>query len=134
MNLNLVSLPDITALYTAMFLLLMLALAANVVRWRLKAQVSLGDGGNKDLGAAIRCHGNATEYVPLVLVGMALLEMLGASDTAMHLYGGLFLVGRLAHPAGMLQKKKINLLRQLGIVLSWVVMLALGIHLLSKAL
>lgn len=134
MNLNLASLPDITALYTALFLLLMLALAANVVRWRMKAQVSLGDGGNKDLSAAIRCHGNATEYVPLVLVGMALLEMLGASNMAMHLYGGLFLLGRLAHPLGLSQKRKVNALRQLGIVLSWGVMLALAVHLLSKAL
>ena len=134
MNINLASLPDITALYTALFLLLMLALAANVVRWRMKAHVSLGDGGNKDLTAAVRCHGNAAEYVPLVLVGMGLLEMLGTSNMAIHLYGGLFLLGRLAHPLGLSQRKKVNILRQLGIVISWGVMLALAIHLLSKAL
>ena len=134
MNINLASLPDITALYTALFLLLMLALAANVVRWRMKAHVSLGDGGNKDLTAAVRCHGNAAEYVPLVLVGMGLLEMLGTSNMAIHLYGGLFLRGRLAHPLGLSQRKKVNILRQLGIVISWGVMLALAIHLLSKAL
>ncbi|MDF1629926.1 MAG: MAPEG family protein [Alcanivoracaceae bacterium] len=134
MNLNLVSLPDITALYTALFLLLMLALAANVVRWRLKAKVSLGDGGNKDLARAMRCHGNATEYVPLVLLGMALLEMLGTSNMAMHLYGGLFLLARLAHPLGISQPKKVNVLRQLGIVISWGVMLSVAIHLLIRVI
>ena len=125
---------DTSRRYTALFLLLMLALAANVVRWRMKAHVSLGDGGNKDLTAAVRCHGNAAEYVPLVLIGMGLLEMLGASNMAIHLYGGLFLLGRLVHPLGLSQKKKVNILRQLGIVISWGVMLALAIHLLSKAL
>ena len=112
----------------------MLALAANVVRWRMKAHVSLGDGGNKDLTAAVRCHGNAAEYVPLVLIGMGLLEMLGASNMAIHLYGGLFLLGRLVHPLGLSQKKKVNILRQLGIVISWGVMLVLAIHLLIKLL
>ncbi|MCC1497925.1 MAPEG family protein [Alcanivorax sp. 1008] len=131
---NLVSLPDITALYTALFLLLMLALAANVVRWRLKAKISLGDGGNKDLAGAMRCHGNATEYVPLVLLGMALLEMLGASNMAMHLYGGLFLLARLAHALGMSQPKKVNVLRQLGIVISWGIMLSVAVHLLVKVM
>ena len=134
MKLNIVSLPDITALYVALFLLLMLALAANVVRWRMKAHVSLGDGGNKDLNAAIRCHGNAAEYVPLVLIGMALLEMLGASNTAIHLYGSVFLVGRLLHPIGLSQPRKVNKLRQLGVLLSWIVMLALAIHLIIQLL
>lgn len=134
MNLNIVSLPDITALYVALFLLLMLALAANVVRWRVKAKVSLGDGGNKDLNAAIRCHGNAAEYVPLVLIAMALVEMLGASNTAMHLYGSIFLAGRLLHPIGLSQPRKVNKLRQLGVLFSWIVMLALAIHLIVRLL
>jgi uncharacterized protein len=126
--------PVITGLYTALLMLLMLALAANVVRWRLKAKVSLGDGGHRELTAAIRCHGNATEYVPLVVIGLALAEMLGAPTTAIHLYGGLFFIGRILHALGMSQQKVVNKARQLGIVLSWLVMLALPLHLIMLTL
>ena len=69
----------ITALYTGLFILLLLALAANVVRNRLSGHVSLGDGGNPSLQKAVRAHGNATEYVPIVLIGLAVLENLGTS-------------------------------------------------------
>lgn len=69
--------PQITALYTALCLLLLLALAVNVVRNRLRHSVSLGDGANKDVSLAMRTHANAAEYMPIVLIAMALLEILG---------------------------------------------------------
>jgi uncharacterized protein len=134
MNLSFASLPTITGFYTALMLLLLLSLAANVVRWRLTAKVSLGDGGHRDLGAAIRAHGNAAEYIPMVLLAMALLEMLGASATALHLYGATFFVARAIHPIGMTAPKKVNKARQLGIVLSWLVMLTVALHLLILTL
>ncbi|MFN3713085.1 MAG: MAPEG family protein [Alcanivoracaceae bacterium] len=134
MTMNLASLPTITGFYTALMLLMLLSLAGNVVRWRLNAKVSLGDGGHRDLTAAIRAHGNAAEYVPMVLLAMALLEMLGASATVMHLYGATFFVARVLHPLGMTAPKKVNKSRQLGIALSWLVMIALAVHLLARAL
>ena len=130
MKLNIVSLPDVTALYLALFLLLMLALAINVVRWRWKAHVSLGDGDHRDLRAAIRSHGNAAEYVPLVLLAMAVVEMLGAPESAMHIYGSAFLLARVLHPIGLSQRKTVNKLRQVGVLGTWVTMVALAVHLL----
>lgn len=121
----------VSALYTGLFLLLMLALAANVVRQRLRGQVSMGDGGNPTLAQAIRAHGNAAEYVPLVLIGLAVLELTGAPATALHLYGGLFFLGRLLHAIGMTRPRAVNKARQLGIVLSWLIMLAMAIHLIG---
>mgnify|MGYP006233553957 FL=1 len=72
---QLISLP-ITALYAALCGFLVVALAANVVRYRLGKKVSLGDGGHKDVNRAIRAHGNTVEYIPLALILMALLEIL----------------------------------------------------------
>ena len=120
----------VTALYTGLFLLLMTALAANVVRQRLGGKVSLGDGGNKTLNQAIRAHGNAAEYVPLVLIGLAVLELTGASGTALHLYGGVFFLGRLLHAVGMTRPSAVNKGRQAGIVLSWLVMVGMAIQLI----
>jgi uncharacterized membrane protein YecN with MAPEG domain len=124
----------VTGLYTALFLLLMLALAANVVRLRIREGVSLGDGDNKQLRSAIRAHGNAAEYVPLVLIGMAALETLTATQTALYLYGSVFFIARVLHFAGLSQAKSVTKMRQGGIVLSWLVMLALSVHLLAVIL
>ncbi|MEE3321435.1 MAG: MAPEG family protein [Pseudomonadota bacterium] len=127
---NIVSLP-ITALYAALSGFLVIALAANVVRYRLGKQVSLGDGGHKDVNRAIRAHGNTVEYVPLALILMALLELNGGGSTALHVYGILLVGGRALYGYGMLfPKPTANLPRQLGIVTSWIVILGAGVQLL----
>ncbi|CUR45961.1 MAPEG family protein [Alloalcanivorax xenomutans] len=124
----------ITALYTGLFILLLLALAANVVRNRLSGHVSLGDGGNPSLQKAVRAHGNATEYVPIVLIGLAVLENLGTSATLLHLYGSGLFVGRLLHAWGLARPSTVNLGRQSGIVITWVVMLTMGLQLIWRSL
>lgn len=126
--------PQITALYTALCLLLLLALAINVVRNRLRHGVSLGDGGNKDVSRAIRTHANAAEYMPMVLIALAILEMLGGSAIALHAYGAAFFAGRILHAVGMGMKPSANRWRQGGIVLSWLVMLGLAVQLLLISL
>lgn len=120
----------VTSLYAALLLLLLLALAINVVRWRRQAQIALGDGGNKDLQRAIRAHGNAIEHIPVVLVGLALLESGGAASVALHGYGALFFIARVMHPLGLMRKPSVNASRQLGVLFTWLVMLAMAVHLL----
>ena len=126
--------PQITALYTALCLLLLVALAFNVVRNRLKHGVSLGDAGNKDVTRAMRTHANATEYMPIVLLALAILELLGGSSTALHAYGAVFFIGRVLHAVGMNMKPSANRWRQAGIALSWLVMLGLSVQLVVTAL
>lgn len=127
---QLVSLP-ITALYAALSGFLVIALAANVVRYRLGKKVSLGDGGHKEVTRAIRAHGNTVEYIPLALILMALLELNGGGDTALHLYGILLVGGRLLYGYGLLvPKSSANLARQLGVVTSWLVILGAAVQLL----
>ncbi|WP_303760152.1 MAPEG family protein [Alcanivorax jadensis] len=127
---TLVSLP-ITALYAALSGFLIIALAANVVRFRLSKHVSLGDGGHKDGNRAIRAHGNTIEYIPLALILMALLEINGGGSTALHIYGILLVGGRIIYSYGMLiPRSSANLARQLGVVTSWLVILGAGIQLL----
>ncbi|MEP5231325.1 MAPEG family protein [Alcanivorax sp.] len=127
---TLVSLP-VTALYAALCGFLVIALAANVVRYRLGKKVSLGDGGHKDVNRAIRAHGNTVEYIPLALILMALLEINGGGNTALHIYGIMLVVGRLLYAYGMLvPRSSANLARQLGVLSSWIVIIGAGIQLL----
>ena len=117
-----------TALYAALAALIILALAANVVRLRLRHGVSLGDGGRGELNRAIRAHGNAVEYTPVILILMALLEGNNGNHLALHLYGCLLVGGRLAHAWGLMGGPVRA--RQLGIITNWVALLAGAIHLL----
>ena len=48
--------------------LLAVSLTVSVGRLRTQKKIYLGDGGDKELLAAIRAHGNFMEYVPLCLV------------------------------------------------------------------
>ena len=81
--------------------LLAAALTGYVGRLRLRRKIFLGDGGDPEMIAAIRAHGNLIELTPLCLFLIYLLE--GP-------YGGRFigiiaailLIARLSHAAGML--------------------------------
>ena len=39
-----------------------------------RLNISVGDGGNRDLQVAVRRHANFTEWVPLALILIALLD------------------------------------------------------------
>ena len=48
--------------------LLTVVLGMNVGRMRGKKRISLGDGGDAEMTAAIRAHGNLIEWAPLCLL------------------------------------------------------------------
>lgn len=84
--------------------LLLLALAMNVSRLRLKHKISLGDGGNKDLMAAIRTHSNGVEQLPcFALVLLALTWAEPSAPLLPFLVIG-FTLSRFAHAYGMLAR------------------------------
>ncbi|WP_404355653.1 MAPEG family protein [Methylotuvimicrobium sp. KM1] len=62
----------------------------------------LGDGGEPELQAAIRAQGNATEYIPISLILLVLLELSGAHAALVHSGGIAVLVGRILHARGLL--------------------------------
>lgn len=84
--------------------LLVLALAVNVSRLRIKHKISLGDGGNKSLMAAIRTHCNALEQLPifaLVIIGLTFLEV---SPNLLSILVIGFTLARFSHAYGMLYR------------------------------
>ena len=94
-------LPSITAAYLAVLALLYAALGLQVVRLRRKNLAGFGDGGNAELRSAIRAHAHFAEYVPIIALMVAMLEMSGLSAVTVHLLMATLLVGRLLHPFGM---------------------------------
>lgn len=59
--------------------------------------ISLGDGGDEGMLPRIRAHANFAEYVPLVLVMMALLASSRTSIYVLHGLGVALLLGRILH-------------------------------------
>jgi uncharacterized membrane protein YecN with MAPEG domain len=96
--------PSITGFYLALLALVYAALALQVVRLRRGNRISLGDGENARLRCAIRVHGNFIEYVPIIALLVAMLEMSGTSVIWVHVLMGALLVARLLHPLGMYSK------------------------------
>lgn len=92
----------ISSLYAALLALLIVWLSLRVITMRRAQKVRLGDGGEPELQVAIRAHGNATEYIPVSLILLVLLELSGAYPALVHTGGIAVLAGRLLHARGLL--------------------------------
>lgn len=107
---------SITPVYAGLFALFFIFLSLRVALMRRSTRVSLGDGGNPELAHRTRVHGNFIEYVPLVLILMALAELQGQPAWTIHLIGVSLAIGRLAHAYALSQSPQILPLRTLGMI------------------
>ncbi len=81
--------------------LLAVALAVNVGLMRGRKRINLGDGGDAEMQAAVRAHGNLVEFAPLTL----LMIYMASDFYGFGLVAGLsvvLLVARVFHAGGML--------------------------------
>ena len=92
---------QIVALYVALSLVLNVVLMLRVGRGRLSKGINLGDGGDADMISRVRAHGNYIENAPLMLIGLFAIAMLSGAPLALHIFGALYLLGRLLHALGM---------------------------------
>ena len=122
------------ALWTALHLLLLLGLSLLVVRQRRRHGAALGDGGVPELACAIRAFGNATEYIPMGLVGLAALTLAGAPALAVHPAGLVLFGGRLTHAIVLSRSGEASPLRAAGVAITWGAYIYLAVALLFYAL
>lgn len=115
--------PAVAALYAGMLGALGLFLAARVIAGRVKHAVEIGDAGNEDMTLRIRAFGNFVEYVPLVLVLLALAEGAGVPRWAIHAAGVALVAGRALHAWGLSRTRKFNALRFAGTNLTFAALL-----------
>lgn len=92
----------ISSIYAGILALLIVWLSLNVIKLRKAKKVRLGDGAEPELQIGIRAQGNATEYIPISLILLILLELGGAPILIVHLGGIAVIVGRLLHAKGLL--------------------------------
>lgn len=130
-------LPAITALYLAVLALLYTYLAINVARLRQRDRAAFGDNGSVALRSAIRAHGNFVEYVPIITLMVAFLEMSGLPAMRVHLYMGALVVSPLLHPLGMYARPntlQFRIGRVGGITITFVLLISCAITILWRGL
>jgi hypothetical protein len=86
----------VTPFYAGLLALWFLVLSLRVIQ-RRQGGIPLGDGGDAGMLRVIRGHANFAEYVPLILLLMALLELGHTSVYLLHALGFALLVARLLH-------------------------------------
>jgi uncharacterized protein len=126
--------PTLSALTAGVVVILQMALMLTVVLARRRNRQSIGDGGNPELLAAIRRHGNFAENAAIFVASFTLLEVLGGNRTVIATMCAAFVVGRISHVVGLSMKKTLNPLRIAGVAITASVGLALGIGLIRIAL
>ncbi|MDH3532632.1 MAG: MAPEG family protein [Gammaproteobacteria bacterium] len=93
----------ITALYAGILSIFALALSfvAGSFRGKVGVSVLFGEPANMELAQKVRVHQNFLEYVPLLLILMAAVELNGGSATFLHVVGVALIVSRIAHAVGL---------------------------------
>lgn len=126
---------EVTPLYALPVAAICLILWFRVSSVRADAKISFGDGGNALLLRRIRQHGNCAEWSAFVLILMMLAEGMGAPLVWLHISGALLLVGRIAHPFGLVSDSAGHPLRYVGngtnLLAALNAMVCIGIHILG---
>ncbi|GGE61884.1 hypothetical protein GCM10011533_12930 [Streptosporangium jomthongense] len=121
----------VTGVFAAVLGILLLVLSVQVVRFRLKYKKALGTTDDRDFEAAVRAHGNLIEYAPLGLIMLGIAELNGVASGLVYWTGMALVVGRILHAWGMISGHGgEHKARALGIVLTWLAILAAAILLL----
>jgi len=117
----------ITATTASLLTFVYVFLAFKVIALRRTEKIALGDGGVQKLQAAIRAHGNFSEYVPLSLVLMALLELDHFASTALMVVALALVLGRVLHAVSVLSNPQRFKFRVLGMQLTFATLVSLAV-------
>jgi uncharacterized membrane protein YecN with MAPEG domain len=110
------------------------AIAALIVIWlgarcgqvRTKEKILHGDGGNVLLLRRMRAQANFTEYTPIALVLIVLLDLMDVNPTALGLSALAFMIGRVLHAIGMdaadaAWPRMVGMILTMPVLLGWAV-------------
>lgn len=122
----------ITSLFVAAFAVALVALSIPVTLRRIKVGAPEGPGTDETLQRRIRAQGNFTEYAPMGLIALALVEGSGAPCWMVVALGATLTIGRAFHAAGMLAGKVP--LRAVGMVCTYLMLLGATAWLVVKVL
>lgn len=115
----------ITPIYAGLLALLYLVLSYRIVLMRNK--VSIGDGGDPMLLRRIRAHGNFSEYVPIILIMIGILELNHLPFYALHILGLTLFIARLLHGYAFSFTESFKFGRFWGTALTFLLLLVCGL-------
>ena len=124
-----------TAIYASLLAIWLVFLSFRVIALRgspVFAFLHINTDDEEMLQRAIRAHGNLTEYAPMMLILMYLLEQSNTDTSVLHALGLAFLVGRLMHGICFGFMRSSMPLRIGGTVLTLTPLLVAAILLLSQ--
>jgi len=105
-------------LVTAILLFIFIAFSINAAFTRRKSGLAVGEGDNETLLRAVRAHGNFTEFTPMFLISLIVVDQLSKNCDYVGILGLLFIIGRISHALSMFLKK--GILRVIGMMLTLV--------------
>ena len=117
---------EAASVYVAVNILILVWLAVRVVGNRIRERDQ--DSVSDELASTIRVHGNASEYIPAMLIGLVGLALLDGAVLVIHGLGITFTLARILHVIGM-NGGPIQA-RQIGILLTWACMVIVSLAML----
>jgi len=125
---------QVVALYAGLNLLILGLLSLPIGLNRNKKKISLGDGGDSQMNALIRAHGNAAEWIPGALIGLTILAMTGTGTLVIHVLGLLFTLARASHAYAFLSGQTTGPGRIFGAAMTLLIYVAMAGLLIWKAI
>jgi uncharacterized protein len=110
----------ITSQFVAVFAIALIALSVPV-------RELVGDAVDEALRRRIRAQGNFIEYIPLGVIGMALVEARQAPASLVLAIGMMLAGGRLLHAVGMYRAH--GPLRGFGMILTYLALVSVAVRL-----
>ncbi len=122
-----------TGFFAGILSIFYIYLSFRVIFIRNKQKISLGNGGFAPLDIAIRAHGNFSEYVPIGIILLALLELNGMSGWVIMILGATLTLGRLIHFSAFYNPDQISLPRRVaGMILTFAALCFSGLGLIIQ--
>jgi uncharacterized protein len=100
----------VTILYGSLSIAVTILLALNVSLHRMQHKVMAGDPVPDGLFRKVRAHGNSTEWLAVMVLLLAFLELQGASSLTLHLLGGATVIARVLHSLFMLARSRLTMI------------------------
>ena len=117
--------PVVTLVCGGALALLMTLLGINVTRVRMQLKTYVDPAAPpKRLYVAVRAHGNLTEWGPMLVVLMLIIESAGGSKSLLWGAGLTLLVGRVLHAIGLLTRVRVA---PVGSAVTWGIALWFGV-------
>jgi len=123
----------VTPLYAGLLAIWYFVLSMKVVNYRGHG-IGLGDGGDPKMLRLIRGHANFSEYVPLILLMLGVLELGHFSIYVLHAIGLTLLAARVLHGIALSFTGKWKFGRYWGTLLTFLLLLICGVLCLYQAI